>query len=73
MGIRKPHPDIYELLCDRLKIPPEHILFVDDIEENVVAAQKLGFQALLGTNEEQIIAAVSTAIAANHSNPTSEA
>lgn len=44
-GVMKPDPAIYRRLSERLGVPPEHTLFVDDFPQNVAAAQALGFQA----------------------------
>ena len=41
-GHRKPHAPIYELTLQRLQTTPEETLFVDDKEENVMGAQKVG-------------------------------
>lgn len=46
-GFRKPDPRAYEALLSRVKLAPELCLFVDDRQENVTAALRLGMQALL--------------------------
>lgn len=45
LGLRKPEPAIYKAALRMAKIPPEAAFFVDDIEENVAAARKLGIEA----------------------------
>jgi putative hydrolase of the HAD superfamily len=47
VGLRKPDPEIYRLTCDRLGIPPERCLFIDDLLCNVEAAGALGMQTIL--------------------------
>jgi epoxide hydrolase-like predicted phosphatase len=47
VGLRKPHPAIYELALDRLGVPAHRVLFIDDAEPNVLGARKVGLQALL--------------------------
>lgn len=42
-GVIKPDPAIYRLLLERAGIAPERSVFVDDREENVRAAEELGF------------------------------
>ncbi len=46
-GIRKPFPEAYRRLLKRLRVEPEETFFVDDAEENILAAQALGIQAHL--------------------------
>ena len=41
-GIRKPEPAIYELAADRLGLPPDEIVFVDDLPHNLEPARDLG-------------------------------
>jgi putative hydrolase of the HAD superfamily len=50
VGLRKPDPAIYRLTCERLGLQPSELLFVDDLECNVVAARELGMEALLCSN-----------------------
>lgn len=50
MFMAKPEPAIYLRTAEALNTPPEHILFIDDREENIVAANALGFQTLHFTN-----------------------
>lgn len=42
---RKPDPLIYQKAIARLNLKPEEILFVDDLEENLEAAKKLGIRS----------------------------
>ncbi len=42
---RKPDPLIYHKAIARLNVKPEEILFVDDLEENLESAKKLGIQS----------------------------
>ncbi|MBI4608927.1 MAG: HAD family phosphatase [Candidatus Rokubacteria bacterium] len=43
----KPDPAIYRLAADRLGLPPEACVFVDDHEPNVAAAEQVGMRARL--------------------------
>jgi putative hydrolase of the HAD superfamily len=45
--MRKPQPAIYALAAAGLTTPPEHILFIDDKEENTRAAEAFGMQAIV--------------------------
>jgi len=42
----KPDPEIYHILLQEMGLKGEEILFVDDKEENLIAAQKLGIQTI---------------------------
>ena len=42
----KPDPRIYRLAADRLSLPIEECLFIDDKEPNVVAARELGMSTV---------------------------
>ncbi len=46
VGCRKPDPRIYELTLERVELPPEACLFVDDMEVNCEAAEALGIRAV---------------------------
>lgn len=46
VGLRKPDPAIYRLTCERLGVPPQACLFVDDVDLNVEAARELGMTAV---------------------------
>lgn len=51
-GLIKPDPEIYRLACRELGLSPEEVLFIDDGEKNVSAAQEVGLQGLIfGSNE----------------------
>jgi 2-haloacid dehalogenase len=43
-GLVKPDPAIYRLLCEKVGMEPEELLFVDDSAANVEAARELGFE-----------------------------
>ncbi|MFC7330132.1 HAD family hydrolase [Marinactinospora rubrisoli] len=45
LGICKPDPAVYRHVLADLGTPAEHTLFVDDREENVLAAKRLGIDA----------------------------
>ncbi|NYH78239.1 putative hydrolase of the HAD superfamily [Actinopolyspora biskrensis] len=58
VGLRKPDPEIYRLLLDRMDLLPENAVFVDDVRANVTAAQRLGMHAVLhrdATRTEQAL------------------
>ena len=47
IGINKPDSGIYQHLLDKLSLPPQEVLFIDDREDNVKGAQALGISALV--------------------------
>ena len=47
VGCAKPDPEIYRLACQRLGVPPERCVFVDDHEPNVRVAEALGLRAVV--------------------------
>ena len=47
MDSRKPGSEIFEKVIKDLSIKPEETLFVDDMEENILTAKKLGFKTWL--------------------------
>ncbi|MCU0274929.1 MAG: HAD-IA family hydrolase, partial [Acidimicrobiales bacterium] len=49
VGLVKPEPAIYLLLCERHGFAPADAVFVDDSAANVAAAAALGFDAFLFT------------------------
>lgn len=47
VGIRKPDPEIFNQLIERLHITPTHTIFVDDNQNNLNSAAVLGFKTVL--------------------------
>ncbi|MBP5225572.1 MAG: HAD-IA family hydrolase [Lachnospiraceae bacterium] len=43
----KPAPEIFRILCERFGVIPEESVFIDDREENVAAAEAMGFQGIV--------------------------
>ena len=58
VGLRKPHAAIYELALDRLGLPADRVLFIDDAEPNVLGARTVGLHALLHTDPPSTRAAL---------------
>jgi putative hydrolase of the HAD superfamily len=46
LGMAKPEPAIYVAAAEALNAPPTRILFIDDLERNIAAAQSVGMQAI---------------------------
>jgi putative hydrolase of the HAD superfamily len=51
----KPDREIYEVAIEKAGVPAEKIFYTDDREENVVAAKKLGIDAVLFTDANQLL------------------
>ncbi len=47
LGILKPDLEIYKIIQKESKIKGEEILFIDDLEENLVVPQELGWKTVL--------------------------
>jgi len=46
VGFKKPNPEIYLITCERLKVKPENCLFMDDLKENILIAEKLKMKTI---------------------------
>ncbi|MBD3362827.1 HAD-IA family hydrolase [Candidatus Dojkabacteria bacterium] len=46
-GFLKPEKEIYQILLEKINLPASQLLFIDDQEEVLVTAQKLGMGTLL--------------------------
>ena len=46
VGVVKPDPRIFAILCERVRRPPAELVFVDDSPANVRAAEALGMAAI---------------------------
>jgi len=55
MGISKPDPDFYWHILNKEGVKPENTIFVDDTEENIISAQKIGIKSILFTDPDSLI------------------
>lgn len=46
LGVRKPNPEIFELILNNHKLIPSETLFIDDSAEHIETANKLGIQTI---------------------------
>ena len=46
VGLRKPEPEIYHIVCDALSVRPAEAVFLDDIGRNLKAARALGMSTI---------------------------
>lgn len=54
MGMSKPDPDFYRYILKKEGIKPKNTVFVDDSEENILSAQKIGINSILFTDSESL-------------------
>lgn len=55
-GVHKPQPEIYLLGAERVGLPPQECVFVDDLRENCSGAEAVGMTAVLHRGAESTIA-----------------
>jgi putative hydrolase of the HAD superfamily len=58
VGVAKPDPAIYELVCRRLGVAPEEAVFLDDKPGAVEGAEAVGMTGVLFRDNEQAVAAI---------------
>ena len=58
VGVRKPDPEIYAIVLERLGLRAEECAFVDDLARNVDAAVALGFAGVRFEDTAQTVAAL---------------
>jgi HAD superfamily hydrolase (TIGR01509 family) len=63
VGLAKPDPRVYQLLCDRLSVSPGEVVFLADRPENVDGACEVGIHALLHQSAAQSIKAIDALLA----------
>ncbi len=64
VGLIKPDPRVYALLCAELSVRPGELVFLDDVPENVDAAWRFGIRGLLHRSTPESIAAIEALIGA---------
>ncbi len=55
VGVVKPEPEIYRVCLKSLGLEPEQALFIDDIQENVEGARRVGMHAALFVSPKETI------------------
>lgn len=53
-GMTKPDPGIYDLLLREYALNPDECVFVDDTQENISAAEKLGMRGICFTTYDEL-------------------
>ena len=53
VGMRKPEPEIFDLVLDRIGLPAGECVFVDDMAHNITAAQRAGLAGIVHRTFDQ--------------------
>jgi len=56
VGVRKPDPAIYRMMCEALAVAPADCVYLDDLGINCKAAAQLGMRAIKVVSEAQALA-----------------
>lgn len=62
-GVAKPDPRLYALTCERLGVQPAKMIFLDDREVIIAAANEFGIHGILFTDNAQAIAEIEACLA----------
>jgi epoxide hydrolase-like predicted phosphatase len=62
VGLRKPDPRIYHLVCDELGVAPGDAVFLDDIGRNLKAARELGMTTIKVVEAETALRELGTVV-----------
>jgi putative hydrolase of the HAD superfamily len=55
LGIRKPDPRIYALMCEALLVDPKTCVYLDDLGINLKPARQMGMTTIKVTSEAQLL------------------
>ena len=55
VGYRKPEKEIYHIACDSAEVNPENSIFIDDLEENIIGANKVGIKGIHYKNTIELL------------------
>jgi len=53
--LAKPDPRAFTYVIQAERVKPAEAVFVDDLQENIDTANKLGFKTVLAVSEQQVI------------------
>ena len=56
VGLRKPDPRIYQMMCETLNVTPQQCIYLDDLGINCKPAAKLGMKAVKVISGAQALA-----------------
>ncbi|MEO0883284.1 MAG: HAD-IA family hydrolase [Pseudomonadota bacterium] len=55
IGLRKPDPRIYALMCEALDVDPKRCVYIDDLGINLKPARQMGMTTIKALDEDQIL------------------
>lgn len=55
VGLRKPDPAIYRMMCEALDVPPEEAVFLDDLGINLKPARAMGMRTIKVEDPERAL------------------
>jgi len=61
VGVRKPDPRIYEMMCEALGVQPQACIYLDDLGVNLKPARAIGMHTIKVESGEQAIAELEAA------------
>jgi putative hydrolase of the HAD superfamily len=61
VGVRKPDPRIYQMMCELLAVEPVACIYLDDLGVNCKPAAQLGMTAIKVETEAQALEALARA------------
>lgn len=56
IGVRKPDPKIYEMMCEALEVDPADCVYLDDLGINLKPAREMGMTTIKVLDEAQLLA-----------------
>lgn len=62
VGVRKPDPKIYQMMCEAMGVAPSECIYLDDLGINCKPASMLGMHAIKVTSGEQALADLGTVL-----------
>lgn len=63
VGVRKPDPRIYQMMCDALAVAPSQCIYLDDLGINCKPAAAMGMAAIKVTSGDQALDALGALLA----------
>lgn len=54
IGYQKPHKEAFQVLFEKLNLPPEEVVFIDDTPRSLEKADEIGYIPILFKNNEQL-------------------
>jgi putative hydrolase of the HAD superfamily len=55
IGLRKPDPRIYALMCEAIDVDPKACVYIDDLGINLKPARQMGMTTIKAISEDQIL------------------